>query len=552
MSLSQSTPSQMAFLPSGRLPSNKFLVRQKVWRPRVIKQTYNSAERVQIVIEGSPNEYLLPVGAYLHIGYKCVGRNGKTVGGENTQISLRRVATDHFVGSPLWGPSAVQSSRESVQTNSMPLLENNDRSLCLANNTLRAIMAHRVCETDRYGESNAFVAGAGFDSSQYASLGDGYGDSRYTLDQKRIIDLENAGFRPYLERYYQVQHNNQSNVQIQAEKFSSSQQIPLGFVSDLANSNSVIPLGLLSSYSSNGWTIEVELAELSRFATVDVDGLEFGSYTVVFDNIEIRGVCVKSLDDDFNNLIQGLYSNQLSDTVNGVNIALSLRMHMIKHRFQSLPHSAGTTRVVNRIPCTEKSVRGLAAMAVTTEDIPSGSTAFPATSGVAVHNHTCQMGIAREQLRMGSLDYMVDYVEAVNPQDGRIASFHRLNKDKVGHVFSPFPWWLEKNDGSNHQYGYWQTLEGKLAGSIAEGKISLSVFSFENVDHDAEEGVRSVVSGVDVSQVGSFEHDFQPVVNVNSAWAVNDKATTMLYCTASDQIVEVSVSGVYDVTNTVL
>lgn len=547
-----SIPPQFSFEMLSRLPPQSFVLEYKEFRPDVEpnggQYAINTESRLAIHLRGASNEFALNSGIALQGSVSAtVDLSATNVTDPATIGGLRTLIGTEINASWRRGPTWITASRESFNSGALPYLDNQDKSLHLVYNNLRSKLAKRHLRSDYSVED---LNSAGY---QNTSKGLNY---KYQVAGAIYQDLS----KPY------------------------DFNIPLGFYSGLVNTHSVIPLGLMSSYSVNGWSVEVTLANLTEkdsagnfmhfkkpngggFSTVPNNA---GTPAVIpvaissgvndmYRDIRIMVPIVKILDPSVMQAIMNLYEKTETVNVGGMSFPMSLRLNSIGYRFYQFPLRKDQGDYYFRLPSTDRSVRGIA---WTITDRTVGNCDRTDVGGVN------SLAVTRLITKVGTND-IHSVVEDRTPYTSNVAQFSNLNERRSGAVFSPFPYWQDAIRHKGHQGDVYKSANW-CPWYIVDNH-QYGVVSFENVDHREPDYSGSFqASGLDLTNVGAVELEMrvahidetEPPQAGNTA-NPNKKPVNYLsgpkednyvitFKLAYDNIHEISPSGVIDITKAVL
>jgi len=470
-------------------------------------------------------------------------------GGAAAQRQLVATARNNYVAEQIavqvgrvdyrYGPTWINSSRESFNSGALPFLDNQDRTLHLANNALRGKCAKRW--TDQAAIQD--LKQSNFDGIGAAGFRGVAVDVPYV-----IYDLASAANPlpvPAIDREF--------DSDVGARPFS----MPLGFYSNLVNGHSVVPVGLMSSYSVNGWTVETTLANLnatgnqSAYSTRSLFGQEMlsvdNAQLHVYRNMRINIPVVKVLDPAVMDAVFSLYEKREMVNVGGAAFPMSLRLNSLGYRTFQFPLRGNQGDYYFRLPSTDRSVRAVSYQIV--DRISNQRARTDNTSGPSA------VRVSRLSLKVGS-KVVFDPVEDREPDDSNVQHFLAHGSRRSSALFSPFPYYQESmkhsEDQCDSRASSWCSADDNLSND------QYGVISLENLDHREPEYSGSFqASGFDLTGVGGLDLDMRisrrgatPTSPLESGPANDNYVITFLV--AYDVIHEVSPSGVIDITNAVL
>lgn len=465
-----------------------------------------------------------------------------------------------------WGPAMVNSSRESFDSNSLPVLENQDTTTHLVLNNLRSKFARRwVDEYDQIED----LSGAGCRDVVES------GDSGYNL----VYTLEGAPTNP------------QTLI-----GSSKSFSIPLGYYSDIINTDAVLNTGFFSSYAVNGFSVELQLPKLTRPTAADVDTLltvpnnnirgvglvnapEIENVPANGDgyrNVSIRVPVVKILDQAMMASQLALYEKSQMVTIGSLQFPMSLRINTLGRRLYQFPLTSGQGDYHFRLPSTERSVRGYAFQVFdrTNPNFHWTNTNLYSSAGDPVgwyykndgtplevkYSGAGNLVVSRLETRVGSRNLHC-VIEDRDATTGNVKSFLSLCDRRSAHIMSPFPYWEEalKADSCQSDERYRRSW-GKTTSNNYQNNYSdcYGLVSFENLDvcADCDSTEANEASGLDLTNVGGIDIDMristtQDNVNVFATGPLTNNYY-ILFAAVYDRVSEISVNGVSEISNAVI
>ncbi len=604
-------PDSMTYSLLRRLPPQSFVIQ---WRKYKVNQPIptsgiditNSKYETNTTIQGCVNEFAL-----LKHARVCVSVSGKydlALGTANSAFESVYNSPESK-GSPFKTPTwkyaaanLINSSRESFNAESLYVLQNTDEVAFAPVNVLRGLCARR----------NASIIGDSYDTGNTDDV---------FINQLSIKDLENAGFSGYRERadgigftksgtgLLKITNAAQDGTALDipaagdynfARAGVKNYEFPLGFYSSLANTYSVVPLGLLSTFSVNGYSIQLNFGSsesaltkplystqaAGAVASIPVlanSSITVGTPEVKLYNVEIMVPIVQVLSPEVMNGVLSLYRKTASIEVGNVSVPMSLRMNTITYDTRSYPLTSSSVQSF-QIPTTEKSVRALAWIIYDNQ--------IAARTGTQVNNNAyanrdaeltsvlkyplCVQNLAVKRLHCrAGRDDIVPCIDNTNPNSGEVEAFIFANLQSAAAVFSPFPYWDELTKGnvgaeeilhplrSKAELGYGGVTNSNAKlpeGHRARSNMSVQygAFSFMNMDYRAADSGQ-IASGISMNNIGRFDVDmeFRGVQNTGNnvlEWTdatLTDKRITFIV--AYDEVLESSANqGIQIITNAVM
>ena len=574
-------PSSMTFEMLSRLPPNSFVQVWKEIRPSVLPtdgkyEIGNSSQRVSFAMRGAPNEFLLNTNVYLCGSGYTMGKytaNGQALDASQVADLYRKVPVRFRAPFHLF-----QSSRESFNSGSLPYLDNQDTLVSHEFNELRKSLVRRAPVRQGGGpeDCQSWAAGGVGDKS-LASLKEQQQDIFYTSDHFRGY-FPGAAATPPTVFSAAVSGKN--------KEF----RIPLGLYSNLVNTHSVIPLGLMSSYSVNGWQIDLDLQAQDPTKTAGGPAYVFdasvgltkadgtvATYTrdpavlpkAVLRDLRIYACVIKVLDPSVMEAVLSLYEKREMVNVGGVQFPLSLRLNSLGYRLARFPLVSGQSDYYFRITGTDRSVRALAWRVFSTTASGNGQFVLPSS-----------IQLTRLETTIGS-EQPHPVIEDTRPETSNVNNFLQMNIKRSSALFSPLPYYQEAVLSTGDYADDWAQNNNLLsAGGTTIGTgasadyavrpaVSMGMISFENLDRrEADFSGSFQASGKDLTNVGAIElrMRFNQVGAIPAATspstldglealtfippAVTDYAIVFAY--VYDSVMEISPQGVMEITNAVL
>jgi hypothetical protein len=574
-------PSSMTFEMLSRLPPNSFVQVWKEIRPSVAPANNqytiqsNGTQRVNFVIRGAPNEFLLNTNCYLAGSAYTKALIDPTTELTSEGITTARSLAPVLLNKPL---HFFQSSRESFNSGSLPFLDNQDTTASHEYNELRASFVQRN-QPRALGEQDLE------DCESWLGSATGVYEVRGFPTADSLLSKYSAPFRG-------VYKSGASTWNTFVSGKNNDFRIPLGVYSNLVNSHSVIPIGLMSSYSVNGWQLDLDISNqsgnegvafsaLSSFAVKTEEGTTTYPVTLpstTIADLRIYACIIRVLDPSVMEAVLSLYEKREMVNVGGVQFPLSLRLNSLGYRFSRFPLTQPQTDYYFRITGTDRSVRALAWRVFSTSRNTSGNWTLKTSD----QSGLC---LTRLETMIGSeLPHPV--IEDVTPATTNVSNFIALNTKRSASLFSPLPYYQEgvKHDGDasdnwmryNNAFTSFESSYTDVSGltqpasrfSVCQGMIS-----FENLDRREGDFSGSFqASGKDLTNVGAIElrMRFQKLAPVTSLsvqptdTSLADKLTfsssltdaesdyQIVFAYVYDSVMEVSPQGVMDITNATL
>lgn len=570
-----------AFDMISRLPAASWELLYREVRPDIEQNggvlPVNQVNRVSFHVRGATNEFALNTGIRLCGDVSMsIDFAANALASDLSPAEVRRqVCKDVNYNKRLaWrpGPTWIDSSRESFNSGSLPFADNQDTSLHLAYNNLRAICAKRT--------------NSGVQSVADPALSADQGVFAYDID-----DLAGAGHNSNAGyKGLNIWYRNATGAPNDYRKVDNGVynfEVPIGFYSNLFNTPSVLPSGLMSAFSANGHSIEIRLADLVNSsggndpvvgytgANGRIAGLQLGTKASKagdgYRNLRLYVPFIRVLDPAAMEAILSLYEKRLPVSVGGVTFPMSLRLNSIGYRTYNFPLNADTGDYYFRLPCTDRSVRAVAWKLIN-NNAPN-----------KFYTNVTGPVNTRLETRVGSLN-VHPVVEDRTPYDRNLVKFYGLCKRRSGYVFSPFPYYQESQKLMNHQSDKYDLMNWADR-DPTDVNIQWGVISFENMDyrtHDYNESFQAsgydltAVGGVDLvmrfnNYAGNADDDSVAGYQYNATQRGTGVETTfsgpgagesgvgpgandwrIIFMLAYDSIHECSPSGVIEITNSVL
>lgn len=565
-------PSSYTYELLSRLPPNSFSM---VWKeimpdqvPLLNKWTLGpTSDRISFVIRGAPNEFLLNTNVYLAGSAWLQAKKTDLTTDPVTVAEVSQYLQNPFrmcLNAPI---HYFDRSRESFNSGSLPSLENSNPGRSHVYNVLRYTLArrNRSSSGQKLYDLPSFLSQTNnLNSNQLSS-----DDVRVTALPVRVLANGEA------DAFY-----DGSPAAVVAHSFGGNQDfmIPLGLYSDFVNSHSLCPVGLLSSYSVNGWQIELNTqtqsgpaGAINSFFNPPIGTGVFDNPVVYMKDLRIYVAYVRVLDPAVMEAVLSLYEKREMVNVGGVQYPLSLRMNTIGYRLSNFPLRSGQSDYFFRINSTDRSVRAMAWMVYD-----------KTRQGVGIYSLFEPIVLTRLETNIGTevVHQVID--DASDGNSNKVSNFVAINSAKSGAMFSPLPYYIEgrKFEGlqemdvsmyNNNISNYDQIDDETLTTwTLINSKRSqcYGIVSFENLDRrESDHSTSFEASGKDLTNVGAIDVRMRfgvaapPVVSTASVisaldnWsigAITDDNHEIVFMLAYDKVLEVSPVGVTDITNAVL
>lgn len=570
-------PSSMTFEMLSRLPANSFV---QVWqeiRPSVapagnLYQVGTTSQRVNFVVRGAPNEFLLNTNCYVSgsaYTKTLVDQSKLLTGGD---INALKYASPVVLNKPI---HFFQSSRESFNSGSLPYLDNQDPVASHEYNELRSSLTQRN-QPRGWGEQSLEDCESWLGSfKRYQGTG--------TATETALRAMESSTAR------FVVKNAATTSTVVNSGK-PKDFRIPLGLFSNLVNSHSVIPIGLMSSYSVNGWQIDLDITNQQQgqsygkvFEAEPTVGLptagEVGlsQSSAVIADLRMYVCLIRVLDPSVMEAVLSLYEKREMVNVGGVQFPLSLRLNSLGYRFARFPLSGagtGQTDYFFRITGTDRSVRALAWRVYDTTQNAVGEWSLGYNGPLdASAGFVC----TRLETTIGS-ERPHPVIEDSTAQTQNVSNFIALNIKRSGCLYSALPYYQEgvKHDGdASDVWTKYNNVQSTIAppdtGYLFRDSLCQGLISFENLDRREGDFSGSFqASGKDLTNVGAIElrMRFQKVqrFDYNLPQPSPDVCDTLgfaplgqleqnyqiVFAYVYDSVMEISPQGVMDITNATL
>jgi hypothetical protein len=579
--MASAIPSSFTFEMLSRLPPQSFVAVWKEWRPDTIPQQeiYRTGgadavpSEVNINLRAAPNEMLLNTEVYLSgssYAYANVD-NLTTPTLEFTKDGLFNKIDGGILNQAPF--HYFSGSVESFNSGSLPFLDNQDPLTSHQFNELRKNFIRR----------NESELSAPKDCENWSTgLGSATSIPTSPFQYNRELAPLRAGTRYTLR-------NTTVPANVYAGNGVRNWRIPLGLYSNTINTHSIIPIGLFSSYSVNGWQVRLytatQQANAGHVAVVTPVNIRDNANALVAQqaptnfaarmrDIRVYGLVIRILDPAVMESIMGLYEKRETVKVGSVSFPLSMRLNTIGFRRFNISLYNGQSDYQFRLAGTDRSVRAFAWKIYNRADTANGTYNIIAAADVPVVN--------RIETNIGT-EIIHPPVEDRTPNTSNVNNFVINNINKSGCLFSPLPYYQEgrKFDGRPEDlYSIFNNMTDPRTAvvyangaSFSNANRSVGMVSLENLDRrEAEYSGSFQASGKDLTNVGAIEVKMRiqysatgnpdPALannNVDSVaalktWAepVNVGNYNILFVYAYDAVMELSPTGVMDITNAVL
>ena len=632
--MSTAIPSGMTFEMLSRLPPNSFVMEWREFRPDTQAPSRwgypldgAGSQRINFHLRGAPNEFLLNTDCYLsgeawlNVINPQAGDNFNFYNVDGWYMFLQSMSgifpfstdlptiptktMDNNFDRPggLNSPYMYfQSSRESFNSGALPYLDNQDSQRSLDINTFRLLCSKSVAHNGQKAGLESCIAPWSFPLN--GATNEGY--RQWLLSGLYYYGpIFHQDGPPPVNLYGVLNYGGTKNF-----------QIPLGLYSSLINSHSILPIGLFSSYSVNGYSIELNTNGQAVLPNRTFNAICDGSIktvgwcnqkfwwkddhpypgasithntktTIIYSNLNnnawvrnliIRSQVIKVLDPAVMEAVLSLYEKREMVNLGGVQFPLSLRLNSLGYRFYNQGIRAGQSEYHYRIPTTDRSVRAVAWIIQE-----------PRMRDLGFMYNDSTLTCTRLSTKIGT-EIIHPEVYDNDPFSNNVGNFINLNLKKCAGLFSAFPQYLEGkprdvsmdvlNSINNttaictpNQYndpigiGDYVTAQRRSGGIVFCGAVS-----FENLDRREGDFQGSYqASGKDCSNVGSIEMTFRflhtyslPSSTPVSIAENQDVLASRLglepptvpfditFITVYDNVMECSPQGIMDITNAVL
>jgi len=314
----------------------------------------------------------------------------------------------------------------------------------------------------------------------------------------------------------------------------------------------------------------------------------FGNYRHYMSNLKVYAPVIQILDPSVMDSILSLYEKREMVNLGGVQFPLSLRMNSLAYRFSSFPIRNQTRDYNFRIAGTDRSVRGIAFIVTNTNEV--NQKRITSSIGLSIPQPVNSIALANT-LKLTRLDTKIgnehihEVIEDRSYLSSNINNFLNINMRKSGSLWSPLPQYMENKrfDGqsedllafynnSNGVFAVNSQISTNLSTSYYGRNVVLyGVVSFENLDRREGDHQGSYqASGKDLTNVGGIEMsmrfelcaqavlpqgdqpDFSPSVAPVYVFQPPDQDYEVNFAYVYDSVMEISPSGVMDITNAVL
>lgn len=593
----------MIFSLLKKVPSNSFVVKWKRVRPnmqipaagiQLVGPAQQGKQSIQLQLQGGINEMALLSRARVAISVKAQDSKNITANSvfQNPDHSPFNPTSPFNKASFKYaGANIVVSSEESYNAGSLKLYDNTNADSFAPVNVFRGLMSRRNAKFD-IKDINANYDDIKLQSLSIADLEDaGFSSTAKRADGVGVTyaDFGGGPFTLSVNSYANATQNSVAgaivlNPRDQPSDTAKVFKFPLSMFSSLASTYSVLPIGLFSSFSVNGYTINLTIdgtnsvtyptydTTISNVAMTEAAGTK----TVTLHDIVIYYPSLTILNVQVMQSILSLYRKESSISVGNIEVPTSLRMNCINYNISTFNVATGINQFT--IPSTSKSARALGWIiydrsnrtetVLTQNNNTTGRGAGSLRYPLSVRGCTVR-GL---ELKIGSQD-ISGHVINQSPQQCDVEEFIHENVKQAGGVFSLFPYWCElprpevgaedllnaiRSRSTNGPSGQnvissmnWQTRDNH---SVQYGCISLQNMQYSSPDS----GV--VASGVSLNNIGRYDltMEFKAVTQdgagINAYTDVlNPTTLAIAFIEAYDEVVETSAaSGVSIITNAVL
>lgn len=564
-------PESFIFQLLSKFPSQSYKIVEREVTPQNYNTDgyFNSKQTIKFNLNAAPNEFALADSCFLETGLWA-------------EIALTTTTANRQISSkdrPAWRPGLawISNIRESVNSGSMVTYDLSAKKAsnwynCLRGALTRTPVFYRSGLGTFVSTVNAPVGGEVLPYQDiYAALPD--------ADYMDLEDLARSGFCNRSKRLSGIRTvgnpaNSDPNRDTGLRNGFKTSQVPLTALGSIWQSNSVIPLGLFSTYSDSSYSLEIGVADPAD--AIGVPGQGFStpdSIYAVKPRITLK--LVRVLDNQLMDAILTLFNrSQAVEVIENVKVPVSLQLNTLKYTFHQFTLDANRQEYHLNIPTTAASLRGFAFRIVPTlifNDINQGNTesglpfcdnTFWENKPVVTKFHfkagsECIMEkpVEQEEIRIGANVY------SYNP----CPEFFAKQAKKTGHLFSLLHHskqaksqmqGIEQFSGDSSAPPVLAAIGGTNYDRYAPPMYANS-FNLENVNHFEN---NNMASGLDLRDIGSY----QIILKVGVLSTTNNEGRelartellgdtyTMLLINVEDQILEISKSGVSDVTSQVL
>ena len=425
--------------------------------------------------------------------------------------------------------------------------------------------------------SIADLEDAGF--SSYAKRADGVGvnytdvgGGPFTLSVNSYLNATNAVGTPIA-----LAPRNQPSDTTKVFKY------PLSMFSALASTYSVLPIGLFSSFSVNGYTINMTIDGSNSVAYPTYDTsissvlmTEVATKTVSLHDVVIYYPSIIILNPQVMQSILSLYRMESSISVGNIEVPTSLRMNTINYNISTFNVATGVNQFM--IPSTSKSARGLAWIIYDrsnrTETVLTQNNNTTGREAGSLRYPLCVRGctVRGLELKIGSQE-ITGHVQNQSPQQCDVEEFLHENIKQAGGAFSLFPYHHElprqevgaedilnaiRSRSTNGTSG--QNIISDMNYQTRDNhSVQYGCISFQNMQYQSgDSGV--VASGVSLNNIGRYDLTLelkavtQDGAGVNAYTDVlNPTTLAIVFVEAYDEVVQTSAaSGVSIITNAVI
>lgn len=562
--MSVSIPDSMIFDILGKLPSQAFKIEYREFKSNSVPNgnAYKKNETFRINMSGAVNEFVLVDSTTLDCDMSSFY---KLPDGTTEEQSRNR--SDEV---PAWRPftSWIGSVRESVNSGSLVTYENTERTTFNVFQCMRAALTRCPFNYDNLTKYTGIVATNDILDCSPQLVNPDY----FSMQGLESAGIVGRKFR----RLGFVQQETAGPVVAKQWLGNGARpySVPLTAISSLFQSTSVIPIGLLSTYSAQSYGLDIKIA--SEIEAIGLGALApTGATEFYISNPVIRCKIIKILQPEVMEAILSLYNKSENFEVqDGMKIPLSLQLNSLQYNHHQFTLPANQSEYYVRIPSTAASLRGLAFRFVQTATLNATAgqlrvTGYPlsddyeSSRSVVVTKFSIVMG--GESLMQSSLDnYTINMptgvgnaneIYTVNTPD----QFFRQQRKISGHLFSArhHSRDAKERDGIEDLIGCYPVVTDVTLNNLSS-IVRPYCINLENMNH-FENNNQS--TGIDCRSIGGIDLKFslgQGSGAVGSTTSSNGATTnptvslTMLVIAVSDYVLEVSRSGVKDISSQTL
>lgn len=495
--------SPMSYELLSRLPPNSFVAKWRTFYPDVPNENLfrlrQGDRRINFPIRGATNEFFLNGGSYLGGSAYTRARMGTDVTTIPTSSDLKNVLLDppiHMSAPYHW----FSRCRESMDAGALPLLDNTSAELSHEINNLRVLSIRRNRVHNGAG-LNDCCSGLEAENQRQSWTTGGVASS-----SAESLIRQNSAWR--------ILRNSAANT-VQRLSYGNNRafQIPLGMFSHLSSCPSPLPIGMFSSYSTNGWQIELFTAGQGlgdadrgpiwtdndqRIATTTLT-----NYEAYMRNLHICAPVIQILDPMVMQSILQLYYKTEMEMVGGVQFPLSLRLNCLSWRsFGPFPLNQGQTDYYFNLPGTDRSVRAWA-----------WSVYDRTRNAVGKWDLVQPVRVTRLRTNIG-VEEVHDIVEDIDSNQDNVRNFVNVSGRHSAAMFSCLPYYQEGILSTGHQEddndSYNQGLDAlNLGANGSELSRRFKCYGYVSLENmDRRTGVYSdsfEACGKDLTNVGRIE-----------------------------------------------